>query len=92
MQCFESEADIYPEVMDSFLLITLLTEFRWIEFNFAPLRPAGFANFRRGVGQGLHFSVRGGAPILDGNIHDHLSIKVRDVYGEQYCDGRQDEH
>ena len=24
MQCFESEADIYPEVMDSFLVITLL--------------------------------------------------------------------
>ena len=24
IQCFESEADIYPEVMDSFLVITLL--------------------------------------------------------------------
>ena len=47
-------------MMDSFLLITLLTEFRWIEFNFAPLRPAGFANFY-GAGQGKKTS----GPVLN---------------------------
>ena len=84
MQCFESEADIYPEVIDHpvdhlvcLYLLTIFTGQKHIRKPF--------------VWESVDLHIFW-APILDGNIHDHLSIKVRDVYGEQYCDRRQDEH
>ena len=50
IQWFLCEANIYQEDF-RFLSYNYCTEFQWIEFNFAPLCPAGFANFH-GVGRG----------------------------------------
>ena len=66
IQWFVSKANIYPEDLDSFLVIS--AHMGWIQL--CPLHLTGFANLR-GAGQGLHFAGRGAHP-----CHQHtLSIQ-----------------